>query len=94
MKHLKNYYVVLGVPRQASLEEIKAAFKNLARKHHPDVATGEDSKIKFEEINEAYETLSTPTKRKIYDEQQSQALVTDLNADVKNVVDEYFNQFK
>jgi len=65
----KDYYQTLGVARTASPDEIKKAFRKLARLHHPDVAknkaTGE---AKFKEINEAYEVLSDPEKRKKYDE--------------------------
>ncbi len=90
----KDYYTTLGVPRHASGDEIKAAFKKLAREHHPDVAKDKAiSEIKFKEINEAYETLGNPSKRQAYDEAQSKALVTNLDADAKSVVDEYFTQF-
>ena len=65
----KDYYDVLGVARDASSEEIKKAFRKLARKYHPDVAkdkiTGE---AKFKEINEANEVLSDPEKRRKYDQ--------------------------
>jgi curved DNA-binding protein len=65
----KDYYEVLGVARDASGEEIKKAFRELARKYHPDVAkdkiTGE---AKFKEINEANEVLSDPEKRRKYDQ--------------------------
>jgi len=65
----QDYYAVLGVAREASADEIKQAFRKLARLYHPDVAknkvTGE---VKFKEINEAYEVLSDPEKRKQYDE--------------------------
>ena len=65
----KDYYVTLGVSRTASDDEIKKAFRKLARKYHPDVA--KDKKLgeeKFKEINEAHEVLSDPIKRKQYDE--------------------------
>jgi curved DNA-binding protein len=65
----KDYYQTLGVPRSASADEIKSAFRKLARKHHPDVAKDKKAgEIKFKEINEAYEVLGDPEKRKKYDE--------------------------
>ena len=65
----KDYYETLGVPRTASDTEIKKAFRKLAREYHPDVAKDKKrAEEKFKEINEAYEVLSDPTKRKRYDE--------------------------
>lgn len=65
----KDYYETLGVARGASPEEIKQAFRKLARVHHPDVAKNKTAgEAKFKEINEAYEVLGDPEKRKRYDE--------------------------
>src|SRR2546423_5393710 len=65
----KDYYAVLGVGRDASEEELKKAFRKLARQYHPDVAKDKKTaEEKFKEINEAYEVLSDPAKRKKYDE--------------------------
>jgi molecular chaperone DnaJ len=64
----KDYYETLGVAREASSEEIKQAYRALARKHHPDVAEDKSAaEHKFKEINEAYEVLSDPNKRAQYD---------------------------
>jgi len=62
----KNYYEILGVESAATAEELKSAYRKLARKYHPDVA-GNESAEKFKEITEAYDTLSDETKRKRYD---------------------------
>src|SRR3954468_1371091 len=65
----KDYYAALGVARNASQQDIKRAFRKLARQFHPDVAKDKKSaEAKFKEINEAYEVLSDPVKRKRYDE--------------------------
>src|SRR5580765_6852797 len=65
----KDYYSSLGVAKTASQKEIKAAYRKLARKHHPDVNQGDKSaEGRFKEINEAYEVLGDPDKRKKYDE--------------------------
>ncbi len=63
----RDYYEVLGVERNASAEEIKQAFRQLARRYHPDVSTDPDAEEKFKEINEAYGILSDPQKRARYD---------------------------
>jgi DnaJ-class molecular chaperone len=64
----KDYYKTLGVARGASADDIKKAFRKLARKYHPDVNPGDrKSEEKFKEINEAYEVLSDPDKRRKYD---------------------------
>ena len=65
MASTRNYYEVLGLPKSASADEIKKAFRRLARKHHPDAGGAEE---KFKEINEAYEVLSDPEKRSQYDQ--------------------------
>ena len=67
MADKRDYYEVLGVSRAASAEEIKRAFRNLARRYHPDVNKSPDAEAKFKEINEAYEVLSDSGKRKAYD---------------------------
>src|SRR5260221_4140874 len=65
----RDYYETLGVPKTASEEEIRSAFRKLARKFHPDVAKDKkQAEEKFKEINEAYEVLGDPEKRKKYDE--------------------------
>lgn len=63
-----NYYHILGIPSNASLSEIKTAYKQLAKKHHPDKNAGNiNAEEQFKIINEAYQTLSNPEKKRLYD---------------------------
>lgn len=65
----KDYYAILGAGRSAPEKEIKQAYRRLARKYHPDVNPGDKAaEAKFKEVNEAYEVLSDPEKRKKYDQ--------------------------
>ncbi|CAI4033164.1 Curved DNA-binding protein [Nitrospira tepida] len=67
----RDFYDILGVPRGASADEIKKAYRRLARQYHPDLHTGTkktDMERKFKELNEAHEVLSDPDKRKKYDQ--------------------------
>lgn len=65
--NFKDYYTILGVPRDATPEKIKQAYRRKARELHPDVNKAQDAEKKFQELNEAYEVLSDPEKRKRYD---------------------------
>lgn len=63
----RDYYAVLGVDRKAGADDIKKAYRRLARKYHPDVNSEPDAEDKFKEMGEAYEVLSDPEKRAAYD---------------------------
>src|SRR5437588_10773941 len=64
----EDFYQILGVKRDAKPEEIKKAYRRLARKHHPDVNPGDKAaEERFKRITEAHEVLSDPKKRKVYD---------------------------
>lgn len=64
----RDYYEILGISKTASTEEIKKAYRSLAKKYHPDVSTEPDAEAKFKEVQEAYDTLSDPQKRAQYDQ--------------------------
>jgi DnaJ-class molecular chaperone len=63
----KDYYKILGVPKNAKTEDVKKAYRRLARQHHPDLNKGADAERRFKEINEAHAVLSDPEKRQRYD---------------------------
>jgi len=67
-----DHYKTLGVPRQASTETIKAAYRKLARRYHPDVSKEPEAEARFKEITEAYEVLKNPQRRSAYDRLNSQ----------------------
>lgn len=96
----RDYYEILGVPRNASQEEIKAAFRRLARQYHPDVNKSPDAEEKFKEINEAYGVLSDPEKRRRYDQfgraglgDMSGVNMHDYTMDFSDLVEELFGSF-
>jgi curved DNA-binding protein len=64
----KDYYAALGVARDADAEQIKKAYRKLARAHHPDVSSSPEAEARFKEVAEAYQTLKDPDKRAAYDE--------------------------
>jgi curved DNA-binding protein len=64
----KDYYAALGVDKKAGADDIKKAYRKLARKYHPDVSKEKNAKEKFQEVSEAYETLKDPEKRAAYDQ--------------------------
>jgi curved DNA-binding protein len=64
----RDYYEVMGVARDASADDIKRAYRRLARKYHPDVSKEEDAEARFKELGEAYEVLKDPEKRAAYDQ--------------------------
>jgi molecular chaperone DnaJ len=78
----RNYYQILGVERGASHDEIRKAYRKLARKHHPDINPGnKEAESKFKEIATAYDVLGDDKKRKLYDEFGEAGLAAGFDAD-------------
>ncbi|MGI6251516.1 MAG: molecular chaperone DnaJ [Anaerolineaceae bacterium] len=98
MASKRDYYEVLGVPRSASADELKSAFRNLARQYHPDVNKDHDAEEKFKEINEAYNVLSEPDKRAAYDRfghagVNTQGMPDFSSMDLSDILDGLFGGF-
>jgi DnaJ-class molecular chaperone len=83
---VKDYYRILGIPFDADQKTIKAAYRQLARKYHPDTQNHEASEEKMKEINEAYEVLSDAKKRARYDRSRRVIIRLDLAAWVSRLV--------
>ena len=98
MERKKDYYEILGVSRTASQEEIKKAYRRLARQYHPDINKSPEAEAKFKEINEAYEVLSDPEKRAIYDRYGHAGLTGDIVdysgfGGFESIIEEFFGGF-
>ncbi len=96
----RDYYEILGVGRNASDDELKAAFRNLARKYHPDINKEHDAEEKFKELNEAYGALSDSDKRARYDRFGKEGLngmggggATDFTGDMSDIFEDLLSGF-
>jgi molecular chaperone DnaJ len=100
MSDKRDYYDVLGVPREANAQQIKKAFRKLARQYHPDVSQEADAAERFKEANEAHEVLSDPQKRAAYDRFGHAGMSgaggfggSGFNADFAGGINEIFEEF-
>ncbi|MDQ4006044.1 MAG: J domain-containing protein, partial [Actinomycetota bacterium] len=93
MAQQRNLYEVLGVSRDATQDEIRKAFRRLAREHHPDVNRNDpEAELRFKEANLAYETLSDPAKRRQYDVFGGQGFSPDMFTfgDIGDIFEAFF----
>ncbi len=91
----RDYYEVLGLERKATPDDVKSAFRRLARKYHPDVSTEPDAEERFKEVNEAYGVLSDTDKRAAYDRfghagVQGTGGMPDYTVDFADIFEEFF----
>ncbi len=94
----RDYYEILGVQRNASTDDLKAAFRRMARQYHPDVNKAPDAEEQFKEVNEAYAVLSDPDKRAAYDRFGHAGVrgpggTTDFNVDFSDFADIFGDLF-
>ena len=92
MSQTRDLYEVLEVPRDASQEEIRKAYRRLAREHHPDVSADPAAEHRIKEINLAYQTLSDPARRRQYDTYGGEGFTPDM-FDVMGDVSDIFEMF-
>lgn len=90
-----DYYKILEVSKNATLEEIKKAYKKLALKFHPDKNKSPDAEEKFKKISEAYQVLSDPQKRRTYDNSSGASFTTRKYnfSDARSTFDDFFRGF-
>lgn len=99
MASKQDYYDLLGIPRTASKDDIKKAFRKLARQYHPDVNKNDEADERFKEINEAYEVLSDDQKRAAYDRfghagmRGSEGGFQDFSGNMNDIFEEIFGGF-
>jgi molecular chaperone DnaJ len=94
----RDYYEVLGIARTATRNEVRKAFLRQARRHHPDVASGQGYEPDFIEINEAYEVLINPRKRVLYDRYGHEGLSDERGLQLRKIksfqiIDDLFSEF-
>lgn len=95
MDEKSDYYELLGVPRAATVDEIRQAYRKLARKHHPDLNPGNaEAEKKFKEISQAYDVLSDEQKRRLYDQYGHEGLRGTAQRDFRTAsVEDIFSAF-
>lgn len=91
---MKDYYGLLGLPPDTPAENIKAAYRRKAAQFHPDRNPSPDAATKFREVQEAYELLSDPDRRKAYDETRRSSLIDEPLVVAKALWQNYLNRIQ
>ena len=89
---MSEHYAALGLKSDATLADIKRAFRQKASQFHPDRNTAEDAPARFREVQEAYDVLSDETKRKAYDDNRRRNLLDDPSQTAREIWTAYFQQ--
>ncbi len=88
----KDHYAALGLPGSASLADIKKAFRQQASVHHPDRNTAPEAPARFRAVQEAYDVLSDPARRKAYDDNRQRNLLDSPIETARNIWNDYFDR--
>jgi DnaJ-class molecular chaperone len=89
---MNNHYAVLGIDSDASIATIKNAYRKKASEFHPDENSAPDAPAKFREVQEAYDLLSDPVKRRDYDENRRRSLLENPLATAREIWTTYLNK--
>ena len=92
MSVVQDHYARLGVASSATIETIKAAYRKKAAQYHPDKNPSPDAALRFREVQEAYEVLSDPERRKTYDDYRQRSLIEDPAPVARDIARKYFQE--
>ena len=89
---MKDHYAVLGLPSSASLADLKKAYRQLAAQYHPDRNSAADAALRFQAVQQAYDILSDPAKRRAYDDNRQRNLLDDPLATARAIWSDYMGR--
>ena len=92
MSVVQDHYARLGVASSSSIEAIKAAYRKKATQYHPDKNPSPDAAVRFREVQEAYEVLSDPERRKTFDDYRQRSLIEDPLPVARDIARKYFQE--
>lgn len=92
MSVVQDHYARLGVASSATIEAIKAAYRKKAAQYHPDKNPSPDAAVRFREVQEAYEVLSDPERRRTFDDYRQRSLIEDPLPVARDIARKYFQE--